>query len=293
MSDFAVEFVGVSKTFGAVQAIRGLDLRIERGQVVALLGANGAGKSTAVSLLMGLLRPDAGTIRVLGASPRQIVTAGRVGVMLQDGGLMPGITVRGLLELACGMYSTPRPVADLLETATLTHLSRRRVDRLSGGQAQRLRFALAIAGNPDLLILDEPTSAMDVESRRAFWETIRASAQTGVTMLFATHYLEEADSNADRIIVMSRGEIVEDDTPAAIKARIGIRTIRFSIGADGIDTLHRLPGVSNVRIHATTAELSTTDVESTARALFATRHRVEGLEIEGVDLEEAFLTLIR
>jgi ABC-2 type transport system ATP-binding protein len=213
--------------------------------------------------------------------------------MLQDGGLMPGITVRGLLELACKMYSAPRPVADLLDTADLTHLSRRKVDRLSGGQAQRLRFALAIAGNPDLLILDEPTSAMDVESRRAFWETMRASAQTGVTMLFATHYLEEADSNADRIIVMSRGEIVEDDTPTAIKARIGIRTIRFSVGREGVDALHRLPGVSQVSIHGRTAELSTTDVESTARALFATRHRVEGLEIEGVDLEEAFLTLTR
>jgi ABC-2 type transport system ATP-binding protein len=165
MSEPAVDFRGVSKAYGSVTAVDGFDLIIRVGETVALLGANGAGKSSVVSLMLGLLRPDAGTVEVLGIRPHEVVARGRIGVMLQDGGLMPGVTVRGLLGLAVALYPhNPRSVDRLLSDTGLAELSGRRVDR--GGQAQRLRFAVAIAGEPDVLVLDEPTAAMDVKSRR-------------------------------------------------------------------------------------------------------------------------------
>ncbi|MCW2946329.1 MAG: transporter ATP-binding subunit [Actinoallomurus sp.] len=189
MTDHAVFFQDVTRTFGPVRAVDGLDLTIDRGETVALLGANGAGKSTSVSLLLGLLAPTTGQVSVLGGTADQAVAAGRIGAMLQDGGLMPGVTVGALVRLACRIYPRSRPVRQLLADADLTSIADRRTDRLSGGQAQRLRFALAIAGNPEVLVLDEPTAAMDVESRRAFWTTIRGYAADGRTVLFATHYL--------------------------------------------------------------------------------------------------------
>lgn len=291
MTDSVVLFQSVTKSFGAVQAVDGLDLRIHRGETVALLGANGAGKSTSISLLLGLLAPTAGEVSVLGGSPDRAVAAGRIGAMLQDGGLMPGVTVGGLVDLACRLYSHPRPVAQLLADADLTAIAGRRTDRLSGGQAQRLRFALAIAGNPEVLVLDEPTAAMDVESRRAFWTAIRGYAAGGRTVLFATHYLEEADDNADRIVVIAAGRVVADGTPTEIKAAAGGRSVRFTLGGEPCAGLDRLPGVTEVQVHGGTVALRSTDVEATVRALFAIRDRVPDLEVGGADLEEAVLAL--
>lgn len=291
MTDVTVTFQGVAKSFGAVRAVDGLDLTIATGHTVALLGPNGAGKSTSVSILLGLLPTDAGRVTVLGGPPHDAVAAGRVGAMLQDGGLMPGVTVTALLQLARGLYPRPRPLAALLDEAALTSVARRRVDRLSGGQTQRLRFALAIAGDPDLLVLDEPTSAMDVESRRAFWTNIRGYAALGRTVLFATHYLEEADENADRIVVINDGRLVTEGTPGEIKARAGGHTVRFTIGADGCAGLDRLPGVTAVDVRGPSVLLRTGDAEATLRALLATRDRVPDIEVTGIDLEDAFLAL--
>src|SRR5262245_22775405 len=188
----AVDFGGVTRRFGPTIALDGVNLDIPLGQTVALLGPNGAGKSTAINLLLGLLHPDAGRIRVLGLTPADAIASGRVGAMLQSGGLPTAVLVRELLEFARSLYPNPVPLATILATAGLRSLAERRVEGLSGGETQRLRFALAIAGDPDLLFLDEPTVAMDVESRRAFWSDMRHFAEQGRTVLFATHYLDEA-----------------------------------------------------------------------------------------------------
>jgi ABC-2 type transport system ATP-binding protein len=293
MNEIAVQFHDVTKNFGQVHAVAGLRMTIGRGETVALLGPNGAGKSTAANLLLGLLRPTAGRVTVLGARPDESVAAGRVGAMLQDGGLMPGVSVAALVGLARALYPKPRPLADLLAEADLTGIADRRVDRLSGGQAQRLRFAMAIAGDPDLLVLDEPTTAMDVEARQSFWANVRGYAARGTTVLFATHYLEEADENADRIVVVAGGRVVIDGTPSEIKATAGQQRVRFTLGADAIAGLDRLPGVTGVDLRGPTVTLRTTDAEATVRALFACRDRVPDIEVTGADLEDAFLALTR
>ncbi len=291
MTEVAVDFRGVRKEFGDVLAIDALDLEIRRGETVALLGANGAGKSTAVSLMLGILAPDAGEVRVLGEPPDRAVARGRIGVMLQDGGLMPGVSVASMLALVTSMYSTPRPVGQLLVEAGLAHLASRRVDRLSGGQTQRLRFAVAVAGNPDVLVLDEPTAAMDAESRRSFWAHIRSFAADGRTVIFATHYLREADDVADRIVVLAAGRSVADGTPVQLKTVAGARTVRFTLGDESDAGLDRLPGVTVAEVHGTTAALRTVDVERTVRALLAAREHVPDLEVGGAELEDAVIAL--
>lgn len=254
---------------------------------------SGRPRYSSINLLLGLLTPTAGLVRVLGGAPEDAVAAGRIGAMLQDGGLMPGVTVGGLLELAVRIYPNPRPVAQLVEDADLGGIMRRRTDRLSGGQLQRLRFALAIAGNPDVLVLDEPTAAMDVESRRVFWSTIRDYAAGGRTVLFATHYLQEADENADRIVVIAGGRVVSDGTPTELKAAAADRCVRFTLDDQPCAGLDRLPGVTVMEAHGRTVTLRTTDAEATLRALFAARERVPDLEVSGADLEDAVLALTR
>ena len=287
----AITFTGVSKSYDTVRAVETLDLEIGSGQAVALLGPNGAGKSTSIGMLLGLVRPSAGTVSVFGDTPDAAVRTGKVGAMLQDGSLVPGLTVREVVEFVRGLYPEPLPLDEVLSLANLTSLARRRADQLSGGQAQRVRFALAIAGAPKLLVLDEPTSAMDVESRRSFWASMREYAAGGRTILFATHYMEEADENADRVIVMARGRIVADGTAREIKAAAGGRTVRFTIGdqpAAGLDTL---PGVTGIELRGGTVQLRTTDPDATVQALYASGVQVRDLEVKGADLEEAFLSL--
>lgn len=291
MREDAVVFEAVSKRFGAVQAVDGLSLTITRGETVALLGPNGAGKSTTIGMLLGLLEPTAGTVRVLGGTPREAVEAGRVAAMLQDGGLMPGVKVGELLAFVRGLYPDPMPLERALEAANLEGLADRRVDRLSGGQAQRLRFAMALIGDPEILVLDEPTAAMDVEARRAFWAAMRAEAAAGRTLLFATHYLEEADENADRVVVIGLGRVIADGTPAKIKALAGGRTVRFTLDGPSSEGLDRLPGVHAVELHGQTVLLRTRDADATVWALYDRRDQVRDLEVAGADLEEAFLAL--
>ncbi|MFI6844679.1 ABC transporter ATP-binding protein [Kitasatospora sp. NBC_00085] len=293
-------FRGVSKNYGRVRAVDGLDLVLRPGETVALLGPNGAGKSSSLDLLLGLREPDHGTVSLFGGAPRDAITAGRVGAMLQSGGLMADVKVRELVKLACDVHPRGRAVKEVLADAGITELAERRADRLSGGQEQRVRFALAIAGANDLIVLDEPTTGMDVSVRQAFWASMRAQADAGRTVLFATHYLEEADSIADRVLVLHRGRLIADGTSAEIKAKAGARRITFELhdvdgpfeesllrtlpGTLALDVSARVPGVRTVRIR-------TADADAGVAGLYRAGLYPRGLEVTGLGLEQAFLTI--
>jgi ABC-2 type transport system ATP-binding protein len=287
----AITFAAVTQRFGGVTAVDAVDLEIEAGRTVALLGANGAGKSTSIALMLGLTRPTTGNVRIFDETPDAAVAAGAVGAMLQDGALVPGLTVRETVDFVRGLYPDPLPLAEVLELTGLTDIARRRTTRLSGGQARRVDVALAIAGGPRLLILDEPTTALDVEARRAFWTAMRSYAGAGRTVLFATHYLEEADENADRIVVLARGGVAADGTPAQIKSMVGGATVSFTLGTQSVAGLDLLPGVNGVRITGETAALTTLDPDATVQALYRTDLTVRDLRVTGADLEDAFLAL--
>lgn len=288
----AIAFTDVSKSYGNVLAVDGLDLAVEAGRTVALLGPNGAGKSTSINMLLGLLRPTRGRVEVLGTSPDEAVARGEVGAMMQSGELIPELTVRELVDFVRRLYPRPLGLDEILRMADLTGLVKRRAGKLSGGQAQRVRFALSIAGAPKLLVLDEPTAAMDVESRLRFWEGMRAYAAGGRTVLFATHYLEEADENSDRVVVVARGRVVADGTAAQIKAGAGGQTVRFTLDGQAAAGLDALPGVTAVEVEEGTATLRTADPDATVAALYrGTSLRVRDLRITGAALEDAFLAL--
>jgi ABC-2 type transport system ATP-binding protein len=228
---------GLAKSFrtphGPVHAVRGVDVSIEPGETVALLGPNGAGKSTTIDMLLGLLAPDAGTVELFGGAPADAIAAGRVGAMLQTGALLREVTVRELLEMMASLYPRSLAVAEVLDLCGLEAMADHRTEKLSGGETQRVRFACALVSNPDLLVLDEPTVAMDVEGRRAFWTTMRGFASRGTTIVFATHYLEEADAIADRVVVIDHGTVIADDTASRLKAGLGdLVTLGFETEAD-------------------------------------------------------------
>jgi ABC-2 type transport system ATP-binding protein len=287
----AINAVGVDKSFGSVHAVAKVNLTVFNGEVVALLGPNGAGKSTLISVLLGLLRQDSGSVHILDLEPGAAVAAGLVGAVLQDGGLMPGVKVRELLGMLGGLYAAPAAIAKVVEMAQLVGLEDRRVDRLSGGQTQRLRVAAALIGNPRLLILDEPTTAMDVEARRAFWVTMRAEAARGTTILFSTHYLEEADAFADRIIVVAKGQVVADGTPRSVKASIGKRVIRFTLADTAINRLAALPGVDTVEFTHDQVTIRSADSDATLRGLLSQWPEASDIEVASIGLEDAFMAI--
>ena len=282
---------GLTKSYGPVRAVAGVDLDIVAGETVALLGPNGAGKSTTIDMLLGLARPDAGEVTVFGRTPEEAVRAGLVGAMLQSGGLISEVTVRELLVLAASLYPAPMPVDEVLERADLTELADRRTTKLSGGQTQRVRFALALVPDPELLVLDEPTAAMDVETRRRFWSSMRQLAAAGRTVLFATHYLDEADEYADRIVLMAQGRVVADGPATAIKAVVGGRSIRATLPDVPEAALAALPGVSAVERHGDSVRLTCTDSDLALRALLAAQPDARDIEVGGADLEDAFVAL--
>jgi ABC-2 type transport system ATP-binding protein len=287
----AVVLTGVSRSFGSVRAVDDLGMTIGRGQTVALLGPNGAGKTTTITMLLGLARPDAGSIEVFGLSPQTAVARGLVGAMLQDGGMMPGVLVGELLAMVRTLFPAPLSLEEAIVVAQLQGLERRRVDRLSGGQSQRLRLAMALIGDPELLVLDEPTAAMDVEARRNFWHEMRGFTDRGRTILFSTHYLEEADITADRIILMARGRIVADGTPSAIKDSVGLRVIRFSVDDGGSASFEALPGAVSAMVRGNRVELRCRDTDVALRALLAARPDAHDIEVAGIALEDAFMTI--
>ncbi|MER8102044.1 ABC transporter ATP-binding protein [Kitasatospora sp. NPDC094016] len=300
MSTEVAAFRGVGKSYGRVRAVDDLNLVLRPGETVALLGPNGAGKSSSLDLLLGLRQPDQGSVTLFGGTPREAIVAGRVGAMLQSGGLMADAKVRELVELARDVHPRGRPVQEVLADAGITELAERRADKLSGGQEQRVRFALAIAGDSDLIVLDEPTTGMDVTVRQAFWASMRAQADAGRTVLFATHYLEEADSIADRVLVLHRGRLIADGSSAEIKARAGARRVAFELhdvdgefdegvlrllpGVQSLDVTARVPGVRTVRIR-------TADADASVAGLYRAGLYPRGLEVTGLGLEQAFLTI--
>jgi ABC-2 type transport system ATP-binding protein len=288
----AVSLRGLTKRFGALRAVDALSLEIQRGETVALLGPNGAGKSTTVSMLLGLLAPDSGTVSVLGMSPSEAIQRGRIGAMLQEGSLMPGVRVGELLDYALRLSASPLTGKRLISVAGLDGLERRRLDRLSGGQTQRARFALAIASEPDVLALDEPTAALDVEGRRDFWANMREYTAAGRTVLFATHYLEEAEAFASRVVIIARGRIVADGAVAELKRNFGVHTVRFTCVDEDVAALERLPGVRRMERRASTVTLSTTDADVTTRALLTSGVAWRDLEVQSASLDDIFMTLV-
>ena len=290
----AVAFEHVTKRYGETLALDDISIDIPIGQTVALLGPNGAGKSTAINLTLGLLDPTAGSIRALGLDPRGAIAAGRVGALLQTSGLPVTARVGELVAFVRRLYPQPLPTATILDRSGLRALEGRPVETLSGGEAQRLRFAMAIAGDPDLVFLDEPTVGMDVETRRAFWTDIRAFAAEGRTVLFATHYLDEADDAAERIVVLSHGRVVADGTARSIKAQVSDRIVSFTLPAASpaaIAVIEGLAVVSGVEVDGDRVAVATTDSDAVIQRLFEGGVGIRDLEIQGAGLEDAFIAL--
>jgi ABC-2 type transport system ATP-binding protein len=286
----AISLRGVTKSFGTVPAVRGIDLEIRPGEVVAFLGPNGAGKTTTIDMVLGLSQPTSGNVEVLGLRPRQAIARGLVSAVMQTGGLLKDLTVRETVAYTASLFADTQPVDDVLAHAGITGIADRKVGKCSGGEQQRLRFAMALLPDPALLLLDEPTTGMDVEGRRAFWSAIRRDAATGRTVLFATHYLEEADQYADRIVLVSRGRVVADGTGAEIKALAAGRTIRATLSSPDHAALSRLPGVESVEVRGETVLLHAKDTDAVARHLL-TKTDARDLEITARGIEDAFLAL--
>jgi ABC-2 type transport system ATP-binding protein len=286
-----VEIRGLTKSYGSVRAVRGIDATIAPGETVALLGPNGAGKSTTLDILLGLLDPNNGSATVFGMSPPDAVASGTVGAMLQTGGLIRDLRVRELVAMMAALYPDPLDVDEVLHLTGTESLADKLTQRLSGGETQRVRFALALVANPELLVLDEPTVALDVEGRREFWTTMREFASRGKTIVFATHYLEEADAYADRAVLIARGRVVADGPTTEIKALVGTRRIHATLPDVPLERLEHLPGVSHAERRGDAVVLACSDSDAAIRALLAAHPETRDIEIRGAGLEEAFLRL--
>ncbi|PXX60312.1 ABC-2 type transport system ATP-binding protein [Nocardia tenerifensis] len=291
----AIELHDLRKSFtvpggGAVQAVDGLDLVIEPGEIVAFLGPNGAGKTTTLDMVLGLATPDSGTVAVFGARPSEALAVGRISAVLQSGGLLPDLTVGETVRLVAALYANARPVEEVLARAGLADIADRRVGKCSGGQRQRLRFALALLPDPDLIVLDEPTTGMDVEGRRDFWNAMREDSARGRTVLFATHYLDEADAYADRIVLVRAGRVVADGSAAEIKNLASGRAVTATLPGAVPTELRALPGVDDIEVRGERIVLHTKDSDAVARHLL-TETAATDLEITSHNLESAFLAL--
>ena len=286
----AIDLRGVRKDFGPVQAVRGVDLAVQAGEIVALLGPNGAGKTTTIDMILGLSQPTAGKVAVFGMHPRRAISRGLVSAVMQTGGLLKDFTVEETARYTASLFAHSEPVPAVLKRAGIADIADRKVGKCSGGETQRLRFAMALLSDPELLILDEPTTGMDVEGRRAFWAAIRQDAAQGRTVLFATHYLEEADAYADRIILIRHGQIVADGTAAQVKALAAGRTVRATLPGADSGTLSAVPGVDSVELRGDTVLVHCGDSDAVARYLL-TQTAARDLEITTRGLEDAFIAL--
>jgi ABC-2 type transport system ATP-binding protein len=269
-------------------AVDGIDLQVGAGEIIGLLGPNGAGKSTLIDMVLGLTRPTSGTVEVFGAEPARAIGEGRIGAVLQTGGLLPDLTVADTIRMIAATHRDPLPLEAVLEQADLRHLARRRVGKCSGGEQQRVRFALAVLSNPELLILDEPTTGMDAGARHAFWDSMSAQARQGRTIIFATHYIEEAQNFARRIVMVGNGRIVADGPTEQVRERASARTVSAAL-PEGLDAA-ALPGVLSVSTEGGRTTLTTGDSDALARYLL-TETDAADLSISTGSLEDAFLAL--
>ena len=288
----AAELVGVTHRYGKHTALRNISLRLRKGEVVALLGPNGAGKTTAVKLLLGLLKPTEGDVKVFGGSPSERSTRQRVGAMLQVARVPETLTVREYIDLFSSYYPNPLPIAEVIEAAGLAGIEKKQFGQLSGGQRQRLLFGLALCGNPDLVFLDEPTLGMDIETRHNLWRQVRALADAGKTVLLTTHYLEEADTLADRVLVIAEGVIVAEGTPLEIKSRVAGRMVTCVTRLTD-EFLRELPGVLRVERNGAAVAMTVDGAEDVLRTLLAMDESLHSLEVSSPTLEDAFLALTR
>jgi ABC-2 type transport system ATP-binding protein len=286
----AVQAAGLHKSFGKVHAVRGLDLTVQPGEVVAFLGPNGAGKTTTIDMILGLSTPDEGSVAIYGHTPRGAIARGQVAAVMQTGGLLRDISVRETVQLNAAMFDSSRPVDEVLDRAGILDIADRKVEKCSGGQQQRLRFAMALVSDPGLLILDEPTTGMDVTGRRDFWTAIRADALRGRTVIFATHYLEEADAYADRIVLVRQGTVVADGTAAQIKNLASGRTIRASLPSADRDMLAGMPTADSVEYDGGRVTVRTRDSDAVVRYLLNSTG-AHDVEVASNNREEAFVAL--
>ncbi len=285
----AAQLIDATKKYGSVEALRGISLDIELGEVVAMLGPNGAGKTTSISLLLGLRKPTSGQALLFGLKPDDLNARSRVGVMLQESGIPTVLKVSELVDLFRSYYPKPMARDRAIAMAGLEEKANAQVKELSGGQKQRLYFALAVCGDPDVLFLDEPTVGMDVEGRRSFIERIAEFIHIGRTVVLTTHYLEEADQLAKRVVVIDRGVVIADASPQEIKSRVAGKRVRFAAALTEKD-LEGLP-VSASTIQDHSIQLLTNQPEAVLRELFRRGVEISDLEVAGADLEDAFISL--
>jgi ABC-2 type transport system ATP-binding protein len=289
----AAELVNASKRYGEVQALKDVSFSIEPGEVVAMLGPNGAGKTTSISLMLGSRKPTSGAARLFGMDPKDLRARSRIGVMLQESGVPGMLRVQEIVDLFRSYYPAPLATAQAIQMAGLEEKAHSLVKDLSGGQHQRLYLALALCGNPDTLFLDEPTVGMDVEGRRRFIQEIGELAARGRTVVLTTHYIEEADQLAKRVIVIDHGRLIADSTPAEIKARVAGKRITFSTSTTLDDNeLAGLP-LQAKQVEDHQVRLLTNEPEDVLRELFRRGVEMKDLEVAGADLEEAFIAMTR
>ena len=290
----AIELRQVTKQYKGKKAVDELTLTVEQGTVLALLGPNGAGKTTTISMILGLQEPTSGTVKLLGGHPKEQRVRDRIGAMLQDVSVIDNLKVAETIDLFRHYYANPLSLEQLLLISGLEAERNKMASSLSGGQQRRLGFAMAAAGDPEIIFLDEPTVGMDVTSRQLFWDTIRAMAARGKTVVLTTHYLEEADQLADRVVVINNGKLIADGTPSEIKAATTGRVISFTAGA-GVthELLRAMPGVSDIKWSGRRVEMFGPDTDRLLTELIDKRIDMKDIEVRSGGLEDAFQTLIQ